>query len=86
MLHHHEWWNGKGYPHGLKGEEISYHARILHICDAVDAMAKDRVYRKALTQEEIIDEIRLGRGEQFNPEISDEMILFIQSGKLTKII
>ena len=86
VLHHHEWWNGEGYPHGLKGDKIPYHSRILHICDAVDAMAKDRIYRKALTEEEIIIQLKNGRGKQFNPEITDKMIRFIQSGKLNKVI
>lgn len=86
VLHHHEWWNGNGYPHGLKGKEISYHARILHVCDAVDAMAKDRIYRRALTQEQIIEQLINGRGKQFNPEIADKMIAFIQAGKLKKTL
>jgi HD-GYP domain-containing protein (c-di-GMP phosphodiesterase class II)/integral membrane sensor domain MASE1 len=86
VLHHHEWWNGKGYPEGLKGESIPYHSRILHICDAVDAMAKDRVYRKALTEEKIISELERGKGQQFNPEIAVKMIEFIKIRKLDEII
>ena len=86
VLHHHEWWNGKGYPNALKGESIPYHSRILHVCDAVDAMAKDRIYRKALTEAEIISELERGRGQQFNPEITDYMIAFIKSGKLHEVI
>lgn len=86
VLHHHEWYNGKGYPYGIKGKEIPYHARILHVCDAVDSMAKDRVYRKALTEDQIIQELQTGKGKQFDPDITDKMIRLIRSGRLYEII
>ncbi len=69
VLSHHERWDGKGYPKGLKHEEISFHARILAVADAYDAMRSDRTYRKALSEEEAIAEIRAGSGLQFDPEI-----------------
>lgn len=86
VLHHHEWYNGKGYPEGLKSDEIPYHARILHVCDAIDSMAKDRIYRKALTEQRIIQELEKGKGKQFDPGIVDVMVQFIQSGRLYEVI
>lgn len=68
ILTHHERWDGTGYPNGLKGEEIPLLSRILAIADAYDAMTEDRVYRKALTHDEAIEEIRVNAGTQFDPE------------------
>jgi len=85
VLHHHEWWNGKGYPDGLKGNQIPYLAQILHVCDAVDAMAKDRVYRPRLSDEAIIAELEKGMGQQFSPNVAKEMIEYIREGHLKKM-
>jgi len=82
VLHHHEWWNGKGYPEGLMKDDIPYLSQVLHVCDAVDAMAKDRVYRSRLSDDEIIEQLKTGMEEQFSPLIADEMISFIQEGNL----
>jgi len=82
VLHHHEWWNGKGYPEGLKAEKIPFLSQILHVCDAVDAMAKDRIYRPGLSDDQIIDQLEQGRAKQFSPLIADEMIDFIKQGHL----
>lgn len=71
ILYHHERWDGKGYPHGLKEEEIPLPCRILAVADAYDAMTSDRVYRKALTEEEAIEEIIKNRGTQFDPFVAD---------------
>lgn len=70
VLEHHERWNGKGYPKGLKGEEISIEARIITIADAYHAMISDRAYRKALSEEEAIKEIIRGSGMHFDPNIA----------------
>jgi len=70
VLEHHEKWNGKGYPRGLKGEEISLQARIIAVADAFDAMTRDRTYGKALSEEEAINEIRRCSGIQFDPTIA----------------
>ena len=71
MRAHHEWYNGEGYPDGLKGDEIPLHAQILALADAFDAMTTDRPYREALSSGEAIDEILVFRGTQFSPELAD---------------
>ncbi|QMS85310.1 HD domain-containing phosphohydrolase [Candidatus Xianfuyuplasma coldseepsis] len=81
VRHHHEWWNGKGYPDGLQGDQIPFLSQILHICDAVDAMAHNRVYQPKLSNEEIIQQLREGEGQQFSPRVTNVMIQYIQSGR-----
>ena len=71
ILAHHERWDGKGYPRGLKGEEILLLARIISVVDAYDAMTQDRVYRKAMSISEAIDELKNYSGTQFDPMIVD---------------
>jgi HD-GYP domain-containing protein (c-di-GMP phosphodiesterase class II) len=70
ILTHHERWDGKGYPQGLKGDEIPLLSRILAIADADDAMTEDRIYRKALSKEHALEEIRSNAGTQFDPNIA----------------
>ncbi|MEQ8175418.1 MAG: PAS domain S-box protein [Syntrophomonadaceae bacterium] len=67
ILKHHEWWNGEGYPLGLKGEEIPLECRILAIIDAFDAMINDRPYRKSMPVEAAIAELKKWAGIQFDP-------------------
>ena len=74
ILKHHERWDGKGYPLGLKGEEIPIECRILAIVDAYDAMTSDRPYRSALSHKDAIDEIRRCAGKQFDPNLSLKFI------------
>lgn len=69
VLAHHERWDGKGYPKRLKGEEINWKARVIAIADAFDAMTCERPYRKALSREEAIEELKKNAGTQFDPEI-----------------
>ena len=69
VLYHQEWYNGQGYPDGLAGEEIPLGARIVAIIDAFDAMTSDRPYRKALSREYAIDELKRYSGTQFDPKV-----------------
>jgi len=69
IRHHHEWFNGKGYPDGLSGENIPLGARILTVADAYDAMKSNRPYRKALTEETATRELKRGSGTQFDSKI-----------------
>ena len=69
VLHHHERWDGAGYPGGRAGEEIPLEARILAVADAFDAMTSDRPYRKALPQEFAVEELRRCAGTQFDPDV-----------------
>lgn len=69
ILSHHERYDGKGYPQGLKGDEIPLRARIVAIADAYDAMTSNRPYRKALTKDEAIHEIMKNSGTQFDPAL-----------------
>lgn len=69
ILKHHEWWNGEGYPLGLRGEEIPLECRILAIADAYEAITSNRPYRKAMTHEKAIDELRKYSGIQFDPNL-----------------
>ncbi len=75
---HHERYDGKGYPDGLKGEEIPLAARIISVADAYDAMTSNRSYRDNLSQNEVVREFENGRGTQFDPKIADIMLEIIR--------
>lgn len=77
IKHHHERWDGQGYPDGLKGELIPEGARILAVADAFDAMTSDRSYRQALDISTAIQEIKEGAGTQFDPRIAEVFIRII---------
>ncbi|MCD6253719.1 MAG: transporter substrate-binding domain-containing protein [Thermotogae bacterium] len=79
VLHHHEKWEGNGYPNGLRAEEIPLESRILAVVDAFDAMTSDRPYRKALSMEMAIEELRRCKGTQFDPVVVDAFIEMILS-------
>jgi polar amino acid transport system substrate-binding protein len=74
VLYHHERYDGKGYPYGKKGDEIPIESRILCVADSFDAMTSDRPYKKSLTLEEAIEELRKNSGTQFDPEIVSVLI------------
>lgn len=69
VLHHHERWDGNGYPGKLKGQEIPLGSRIIAVCDTFDAMCSRRAYRKAFSVDETLQEIRHNKGKQFDPDI-----------------
>jgi len=74
IRHHHERWDGKGYPDRLAGEEIQFLARILAVADSFDAMTSDRVYRKARVMEDALCELKQCAGSQFDPFIVDAFL------------
>ena len=81
ILHHHERWDGKGYPFGLKGSEIPIGARIIAIADVYEALISDRPYRKALPKKEALRIIKENSGKQFDPKIADVLIEVLKKGR-----
>ena len=77
VLHHHEWFDGTGYPHGLAGEEIPIGSRIISIADAYEAMISERPYKLAMTHQEAVVELRRQRGVQFDPELVDVFLSLV---------
>lgn len=82
-LHHHERYDGKGYPKGLSGKDIPLEARIVCVADSFDAMHTNRSYRKRLTDEEILKELIENCGTQFDPKIAEAMISLIKKGEIS---
>lgn len=80
VLHHHEWYDGRGYPHGLTGTEIPIGARIVSIVDAYEAMVAGRPYREAISHQQALAELRRQAGVQFDPELVDLFIALFASG------
>jgi len=74
IRHHHERYDGRGYPNGLKGDEISIEAAILAIADVYDAMTSNRPYRNSLDTQTALDEIRVNSGTQFNPQVTNAFL------------
>jgi putative nucleotidyltransferase with HDIG domain len=70
VRHHHEWWDGRGYPDGLTGEESPLGARIIHVADAMDAMLMDRTYKQGYSVDRMICELVRCAGTQFDPRLS----------------
>ncbi len=79
ILHHHERWDGTGYPDNLCGDEIPLVSQILSLADSWDAMTSNRAYRDALPKEAALKEIRNNRGKQFMPEVTDVFLKMIDS-------
>ena len=79
-LYHHERFDGTGYPEGLKGHSIPLYARIVGVADSYDAMSSNRVYRRHLSKDEIIEEIQKGSGTQFDPDVVPYMVDMINDG------
>ena len=77
---HHERYDGRGYPKGLKGEEIPLYARIIGVADAFDAMTANRVYRKQMDFGYVLGELEKGRGTQFDPVFVDILLKLIRDG------
>ncbi len=84
VLHHHEKWDGSGYPEGRKAEQIPLQSRILAVCDAYSAMTGNRPYRNALSEEEARDEITRVAGKQLDPNIVDIFLSLDTTGSKIK--
>jgi len=80
-LSHHERYDGKGYPQGLRGEEIPLEARIMALVDVYDALVSERVYKPAIPREKALAIIREGRGTQFDPNLTDIFLAYMEKGK-----
>ena len=85
ILHHHERYDGTGYPAGLKGEEIPLEARILAIADAFTAMTSARSYSDALPIDKALEELKRGAGTQFDPRLAEIFITAIRTRAVTPI-
>jgi HD-GYP domain-containing protein (c-di-GMP phosphodiesterase class II) len=79
VRHHHEWFNGEGYPDGLRGDDIPLYAAIIAVADAFDAMTSARPYKSALSHEEALQELALFAGRQFNPRLVEVLHQVIES-------
>ncbi len=81
-LYHHERYDGRGYPNGLKGEDIPLFARIIGVADAFDAMTANRVYRRQMDFGYVLNEMKKGRGTQFDPQMDDILLRLVDEGKI----
>jgi diguanylate cyclase (GGDEF)-like protein/putative nucleotidyltransferase with HDIG domain len=81
ILHHHERFDGKGYPHGLKGREIPVGARIIAVSDAFDAMTSGRGYKESVSLEKSIAELKRGSGTQFAPDVVEVFVKILENKK-----
>ena len=86
MLHHHERFDGRGYPAGLSGQGIPLQARIMCVADCFDAMTSDRPYRVGMPVEAAVSELQKWRGSQFDPDATDVFLALIQEGKVGDIV
>jgi putative nucleotidyltransferase with HDIG domain len=84
VLHHHEHYDGGGYPDGLKGEEIPIGARVIHLADAFEAMTADRSYRASLGVDEAVKRIKEGCGKQFDPKVVEAFMRVAKKKKWVK--
>ncbi|MBE9502286.1 MAG: HD domain-containing protein, partial [Chloroflexi bacterium] len=82
IRHHHERYDGKGYPDGLAGEDIPIAARIMAVVDAYDALTSDRPYRARRSQEQAVEILKQEAGKQFDPKIATAFISLLETGRL----
>lgn len=86
MLHHHERYDGRGYPHGLAGENIPLPARILCVADCFDAMTSDRPYRKGMPVADAVAELAKNKKTQFDPKLVDIFLKVVEQGRIEPIL
>ncbi|MEA1959559.1 MAG: diguanylate cyclase, partial [Chloroflexota bacterium] len=80
ILHHHEWWDGSGYPEGLRGEDIPLSARIISVADAFDTMTAKRPYREAISEKYALQELERCSGTQFDPKLIEALCRICNNG------
>lgn len=86
MLHHHERYDGRGYPHGLAGQEIPLTARILCVADCFDAMTSDRPYRKGMPVADAVAELARNKKTQFDPEMVEIFLRLVEQGRVEPVL
>ena len=79
ILKHHEWWDGQGYPLGMKGEEIPVECRLLAIVDAYEALTSVRPYRRSFSHREAVAELWRNAGTQFDPQLLEKFIQMLEA-------
>jgi HD-GYP domain-containing protein (c-di-GMP phosphodiesterase class II) len=84
ILRHHEWWNGKGYPLGVKGKDIPVECRVLAVAEAYDAMTHERPFRKARSRAEAIEELKACSGTQFDPDVVKAFVAMMEKTSSAK--
>lgn len=82
IKHHHEYYDGTGYPEGLKGEEIPFIARIIAVADTFDAMITDRPYQKGLSKKKAVEELKKNAGVQFDPQVVEAFVKALERGNV----
>ncbi|HEX6350275.1 MAG TPA: HD domain-containing phosphohydrolase, partial [Candidatus Dormibacteraeota bacterium] len=85
IRHHHEAYDGSGYPDGLRGEEIPLAARIVAVCDGFDALTSTRPYRPGKSMREAVEVLRRGRGRQWDPDLVDAFVETVPAGHRTGV-
>lgn len=83
--HHHEYYNGRGYPQGLSGEDIPLLSRIISVADSYEAMTSERPYRKGLSHRDAVNRLKAGKTTQFDPEIIESFLQAIKSSSINNI-
>lgn len=86
VRHHHERWDGLGYPDGLAGEGIPLPARVISVADAFDAMTSDRPYRNAMGLRDALNELERGSGTQFDPKVVEAFASLVREGRLDDVL
>jgi HD-GYP domain-containing protein (c-di-GMP phosphodiesterase class II) len=86
IRYHHEWYDGRGYPHGICGEEIPIFSRIIAVADAFDAMTTDRVYRKSPGLQKAIEELKSCSGTQFDRKVVEAFIKAYENGDIMEVM
>jgi HD-GYP domain-containing protein (c-di-GMP phosphodiesterase class II) len=83
IRHHHEHYDGSGYPDGIRGDQIPLEARILTVADSFEAMTSNRPYRKAMTPQEALGELQEKAGTQFDPRVVQAFCTVFEKGEIT---